>query len=184
MSQSLPTVSPCCRRGRACVFDDPWGYAVEPLMPDVQGSRPSGKPPWFTPAEYWRSRLASGTRLFIRCACASKPVTALTPEKDPTSLNMAKVEPDTVFRSRLAHRVRDLSFWWVSPLAQTKSCHSRQMFLSHATKNSLIPLSPITEHIVPPVNKQSTISQIPTTKYIPTKNNAAILSQFVPGQQR
>ena len=38
-TKSLPTVFPRCRHGRACV-NDPWGYAVEPLMPAVQGEIP------------------------------------------------------------------------------------------------------------------------------------------------
>ena len=78
--------------------DDLWGYAVEPLMPDrpkvtFQTKRDTG-----VYAVHGWSRFASRTRLLISRACASEPETVrdgVSPEEDPTSLKMAKLESVT-----------------------------------------------------------------------------------------
>ena len=55
-----------------CV-SDPWGYAVEPLMPERSKVRRQTKRDMgvYATRRWWR--FASGTRLFIRRACASEP---------------------------------------------------------------------------------------------------------------
>ena len=61
--------------GLVC-FDDLWGYVDEPLMPDRSKVRFQTKRDTGVYAVRGWSRLASGTRLFIRRDCASEPVTA------------------------------------------------------------------------------------------------------------
>ena len=52
--------------------DDPWGYAVEPLIPDKSKVKFHTKRDKGLYAVRGRSRFASGTRLLIRRACANK----------------------------------------------------------------------------------------------------------------
>ena len=64
-------------------FDAPWDYAVEPLMPDkstvsIQTKRDTG-----VYAVRGRPRFASGPRLLIRRACASKQATAKLRKSTP-----------------------------------------------------------------------------------------------------
>ena len=59
-------------------FNNPWVYAAEPLMPDRpkvrdQTKRDKGA---YTYTVRERSRITSGTRLLIKCDCASEPETA------------------------------------------------------------------------------------------------------------
>ena len=61
--------------GFVCV-SDPWGYAVEPHMPDRSKVRRQTKRNAGVYAALGRWRIASGTRLLIRRACACEPETA------------------------------------------------------------------------------------------------------------
>ena len=58
-----------------CV-NDPWGYAVEPIMSDRFKVRRQVKRDTAVYAVRGRWRFASGTRLLIRRTCASEPETA------------------------------------------------------------------------------------------------------------
>ena len=58
--------------GLVCV-NDPWGYAVEPLMPDRSKMRRQIKRDTGVYAARGRWSFASGTRLVIRRACAIEP---------------------------------------------------------------------------------------------------------------
>ena len=60
--------------GRVC-FDDPWGYAVEPLVPDRSKMRLQTKRDTGVYAVCGRPSFASGTRLLISRACTSEPET-------------------------------------------------------------------------------------------------------------
>ena len=92
---SLPTVPNVVVVVGLVCFDDLWGYAVEPLMPDRPKVRFQTKRDTGVYAVRGWSRYASGTRLLIRSACASEPAwqrrDSVTPEQDPTSLKKAKV---------------------------------------------------------------------------------------------
>ena len=57
-------------------FDDPWDYAVEPLMPDRSKVRFQTKRDTGVYAMRRESWFASGTRLLTRRPCASEPETA------------------------------------------------------------------------------------------------------------
>ena len=72
MLRHLPTVSVVIVVGLMC-FDDPWGYAVEPLMPDRFQVRFQTKRDTGVYTVRGRSMFAFGTRLLIRYACASAP---------------------------------------------------------------------------------------------------------------
>ena len=83
----FPIFPHCCKRPcRMCPHDvvvvglvyvnGPWGYAVEPLMPDSSKVRRQTKRDTGVYAARGRLRFASGTRLFTRRACASEPETA------------------------------------------------------------------------------------------------------------
>ena len=57
--------------GLVC-FDDPWGYAIELLMPDRYNVRFQTKRDTGAYTVCGRSRFASGARLLTRLACASE----------------------------------------------------------------------------------------------------------------
>ena len=84
-------------------FNDPLGHAVElerclePLTPDWPKVRFQIKRDTRAYAVRGRSEFASATRLFIRRACASEPVTrdGVTAEEDPTSLKKANLQSET-----------------------------------------------------------------------------------------
>ena len=61
--------------GLVC-FNDPWGYAVEPLMADRSKVRCQTKRDTGVYALHERLGFAFGTRLLIRRVCASEPETA------------------------------------------------------------------------------------------------------------
>ena len=66
-------------------INDPWDYAVEPLMPDRSKVRRQAKREKGVYAARGRWRSASRTRLLTSCLCKRTSVDA-TPEEDPTSL--------------------------------------------------------------------------------------------------
>ena len=73
---TLPTLFPRCRRGSLERFSNLGVYAVESLMPDRPKVRFQTKRDTGVYAVCGRSRFTSGTRLFIRRDCASKPEAA------------------------------------------------------------------------------------------------------------